>query len=204
MLSDVIDFSHLGLTYAFWFVFVNNKLYFVSSWTFFSSLGQMAKFVEHWVGPYWFIYLDYVSVSKLLIELHSGCGLPLIPMLLFPFWGLWKNQSEPMCSFIFFCCFHCKIIRCIIESGHMVGSFGAWFGVIIVCTVSFHSNANFWCILISGTTWGYAYGVSIFIVPICSFDNLPFLIKLLNVSWLNFYCLFIYSPAGVPLGMPPW
>ena len=61
---DVTKCSHIGFSYVFWFLFVKDKLYCVGSCMFFASLIQVAKFVEHWVCPYWFIHFYWVSESQ--------------------------------------------------------------------------------------------------------------------------------------------
>ena len=87
-------------------------------------------------------------------------------MWLFLFWGLYKQSRLTLCVVLFFCRFHWKTFRCIFGSGHMVDSLGAWFSVISVCTVFFHSDVTFGVFWTSVITWGCTSGVSAFILLI--------------------------------------
>ena len=95
--------------------------------------------------------------------------------------------------------------RYIFESGHIVPSLGAWYGVITVCAGSFHSGEHFWCFSTSGITWGCAFGVSAFIDPIFILGH--FLFSWCNCwkrSWLDFFIgLWLVSSIGFPMGMDP-
>ena len=61
--SDVTNWYHIGFLSIIWLVFVKNELYCVGYCMFFPTLGQAAKFVAHWVVPYFRIYFHWVSVS---------------------------------------------------------------------------------------------------------------------------------------------
>ena len=95
--------------------------------------------------------------------------------------------------------------RYIFESGHIVPSLGAWYGVITVCAGSFHSGEHFWCFSTSGITWGCAFGVSAFIDPIFILGH--FLFSWCNcwkLSWLDFFIgIWLVSSIGFPMGMDP-
>ena len=63
--------------------------------------------------------------------------------------------------------------RWIFESGHMVDSLGAQYGVIFVFTSYLHCDATFG-FSNSGISLGYATGTSAFIVGISIFGYFPF------------------------------
>ena len=77
-------------------------------------------------------------------------------------------------QFYYFYRFQWKKIRCIFESGHLVDSLVAWFGVIIVCAGSFHSDATFWCFSNLWDHIGLRFWCIRFYCPTFHFWKFPF------------------------------
>ena len=159
---NIIDCSHVGWIYVLWFVLVEYELYSVYSWMFSHTWDRRTNSLQ--------IEFVHTGASILTRSLYpnifqwfcSWCGLLVVPLWLYLFWGICKKGIMCLRVLSFFYIVHLKHIGCSFECCHMVDSLGAWPGVILVWPVSIHFDVIYLHFSTSGVTLGCSFGVSNF------------------------------------------
>ena len=93
---------------------------------------------------------------------HSYCGLLMVTLIFYLFWGVCEKFSLILYVFLCVCRVHLKHFRCILECCHMIDS-GP--GIILVCAFSWHSDVTILPIFPPKVS----HGVVVLVYPLLSF-----------------------------------